>query len=225
MAKGQGSIYEQFEEGQATGYEKGLEEYSGKKRGKAIWGGLLGYKKAKTKSYGEEDEETRIMGEKAARERAGRRAMFAAGGEDVITSGQQLAEDMAASGQVGVSKALAVAPGTDIRSLSGLATESQVGADVATGQARKEAAVGMMDVAKAMEEMGSEAEDFAAKKAEIDAGINAIIEKYKGSWNDDETAMSFEIRDMVRIDPTIPPKLKAYAFQKARDIKRGAWDV
>ena len=224
MAK---DIYADFESDVTTGYEKGLEEYSGKKRGKARWGlgGVLGYKKAKTKSYGEEDEETRIMGEKAARERAGRRAMFKAGGAKTIAAGETLAEDMAASGQVGVSKALAVAPGTDIRSLSGLATEAQVGADVATGQARKEAAVGMMDVAKAMEEMGSEAEDFSAKKAEIDAGINAIIEKHKGSLDDDESAMAREIRDMVGLDPTIPPKLKAYAYQQARDIKRKSWNV
>tara|TARA_R110000824_G_scaffold317597_3_gene504793 strand:+ start:258 stop:866 length:609 start_codon:yes stop_codon:yes gene_type:complete len=169
-------------------------------------------------------------GKQAARARAGRRAMFAEGGEQTILAGRELAEDVEKSGQVGVSKALAVAPGTDIRALAGLSTEAQVGADVAAGTARKEAAVSMMDVSEAVEKMGTDVEDYAAKKAELTKGMYAIIEKHKGDIDDDEYAMWKEIKDMIK-DPTIPPDLVEHFTKKANSIwnpktkKAGSWNV
>lgn len=186
------------------------------------------------------------LGKEAAESRAGRRAMYAAGGEKLYQAGEEKArkaeesvDAIRGAGQRGTAAALAAkGPSADLRALSGAATEAERAGEIAVAGAaekaagaRQEAAASMMDVAVGLEEMGTEVEDYSAKRKELTAGMNAIIDKHKGFWNDDEEAMHTEILAMVD-DPTIPEDLKQEFIDKANQIYdpdsisgAGSWDV
>jgi hypothetical protein len=171
------------------------------------------------------DKSLEELGTEAAEGRAGRRAMYAAGGQKLIEESEAAAEALEGVAQVGTAKALAAqGPGADLRALSGAATEAERAGAGAVAQARQQAAAGMMDVATGLEEMGTEVEDVSAKRQELTAAMNTIIDKHKGFWNDDEDAMYREIMDMVA-DPTTPEELKREFERKAEDIRSGDWDV
>jgi hypothetical protein len=171
------------------------------------------------------DKSLKELGTEAAEGRAGRRAMYAAGGQKLIEESEAAAEALEGAAQVGTAKALAAqGPSADLRALSGAATEAERAGAGAVAQARQQAAAGMMDVATGLEEMGTEVEDVSAKRQELTAAMNTIIDKHKGFWNDDEDAMYREIMDMVA-DPTTPEELKREFERKAEDIRSGDWDV
>jgi hypothetical protein len=154
----------------------------------------------------------------------GRREMFKEGGAELIEEAKKAPEDIMRATEAGVAKSLAAAPKTDIRALAGTASEQQREGAIEESKARQEAAAQMMDVAVAVEDAGTTPEDISAAKAVLTTGMNEIIAKHKGFWNDDEDAMYTEIMDMIN-DPTIPPELKLEFEKKADDIKSGERDV
>jgi hypothetical protein len=179
------------------------------------------------------------LAKEAAEGRAGRREMYGKGAEELYAAGMTKAKDI--EGQVdvlrgaaaeGTAKALAAqGPSADLRSAAGVATEAEKQGQLAVlqgmekvGTAKQEAAAGLMDVAVGMEEIGTDVEDFSARRQELTAAMNTIIDKHKGFWNDDEEAMYREIIDMVN-DPTIPQELKDEFTKKAEDIRSKEWDV
>ena len=171
------------------------------------------------------DKTTAELAAEAAEARAGRRSAFAAGGEEMIRASEALSGEIMSGAERGTASALAAAgPTADLRSLGGVASEARKDAAMQAAEAKISAGATKMDIAKAQEEMGSAAEDLAEKRKELDAGVNAIIDKHKGTFDDDEDAMHREIMNMLE-DPTIPEDMKAEYAQKAEDIKSKKWDV
>ena len=165
-----------------------------------------------------------------------RREMYLGGAEGVTAAAKRRAGVAAKGGaqakkdiERGVAEGLAASAQTDIRSLSGAASEARAkGAaqiletEMFAEQAAAEAAAAEMDQAVAMQEQGSAAEDFAIMNEEFDEEMRAIIERNKGA-DDDEDAMALEIYAMVQ---HLPPDhaLRLKYESRADDIKEDRWD-
>jgi len=158
----------------------------------------------------------------AAVEKAERRKEMAAGGAEILAAAQQKAGVAAGGKDVilgqaerGISEALSAQVGAgpaDLRALAGTSTEARAGAAQAIQAAETEAAIAAgeiggsrMDVAKALEEMGSEAEDMLERKKEWTAAYHKIIKSHKGFWDDNESGMRSDILTMIAGYPDDDP--------------------
>jgi len=158
----------------------------------------------------------------ATAKRAGRRQEMVTGGEEIVAAAKLKAARLGEQegvilGQAerGISEAMASQIGsgpTDLRALAGTSTEARAAAAGAIQEAQVQQAIAegeiggsKMDVAKAIEEMGSEAEDMLERKKEWTAAYNQIIKAHKGFWDDDEFAMRRDILDMISGYPADDP--------------------
>lgn len=142
----------------------------------------------------------------------------------------------------GAGEALAATQGTGM-GRAGLAGVSQMATDAGAARGRlradtegmrldamQSAAQGRIDALRseqeglqALGEMGSDAEEAQAQRADIDAQINSIISANKGYFNDDEATMERQINNLVV--PGMDPALVAYINKRATAIKSGVEDV
>jgi hypothetical protein len=173
----------------------------------------------------EEEEKTlEELGAEAAEARVQGREKFKEAADEMAEAAAETPEKIMEATERGVAKSLAAGSGQDIRSLSGATTEAQRAGEEAAQTAKQEAAAKRMEAETAKEEAGDEAADFSAQRTEYTAARNAIIDKHKGFWNDDEDAMYTELLKYAE-DPTLDPDLVKDIRQEAEDIKSGKWDV
>jgi hypothetical protein len=142
----------------------------------------------------------------------------------------------------GAGEALAATQGTGM-GRAGLAGVSQLATDAGAARGRlgadiegmrldamQQAAQGRIDALRseqeglqALGEMGSDAEEGQAQRADIDAQINSIIKANKGFFNDDEKTMGTQIANLVV--PGMDPQLVAYIQRRKNAIESGSEDV
>lgn len=228
MAKEGSEFFETYEEGQKPlGYlEPGSPEQIAKldeDAAKLVKGTGMSLEEAHKQLQEQADSDA--LGYQAAKARLGRRELFDLGAKGAIESTEQSIEEAEKSGEVGVSRAIAVAPGADIRAISGMAIEAGVGADARASAARQLAAQTKMGVAISKEDAETEVESDQAKDDELKAGVIAIKAKHRGDIDDDEFAAAEEIRDMVDRDSSISPELRDKYLQQANDIASGKESV
>ena len=164
------------------------------------------------------------QGKMLSTDREGRRQIFEDAASNLARTSKEAPDEIMRATEESTAKALGASPSKDLRTLQGVAEEAHVGGKLKSIEAKQQAAAQMMDVAVAAEEMGSEVEDYSAQLAEYTVARNAIIDKHKGFWNDDESAMYTELMQYSE-DPTLDPKLKTMVIAQAEDIKSKKWNV
>jgi hypothetical protein len=181
--------------------------------------------KAKKKSEGEALQDTI---NKAAEARAGRRGLFEEGAEDLLALGEKAPGIIRGEQERSLAQTLAAAgPQSDLRTLAGASAEQRKAAAGQILQAQQDAAAGKLDIAVAAEDVGDIAQDVEQRRTELTSQMHAVIDKYKGFFDDDEDSMYREIMASVSSLPTTGPlgELRREFEQRAQDIKDRVWDV
>lgn len=201
----------------------------------------------------QEDEVDALLGSKDELRRRAAEAYMSVGkqarGMDASLTqyGMQAADTAEQQGQSAIARgsaqALASTQGGGGFGRAGLAGASQIGADAgfargqlatdiakqrlgvqeASAQRRADASAADIQGFEALGNMGTNAEDEAAQRADIDARINAIVKANKGFFNDDEETMASQIRNLIT--PNMSAANQAYIAQRMNAIRSQSEDV